>query len=188
MSSKNTSALAGAALLGLVALAALVTGCRSGADGAKQCPAGSAKLAFPAPESHRGDWVRMHGKTMNGMADAESCLVCHAANDCQSCHASKMPGDHRGGLWRAKTHGLSAASDRDRCASCHREDYCASCHRETAPRSHGANWAKKHCVSCHLDNGAPTDESCTVCHKRRPHTTAPHPINHSLDCKSCHVK
>ncbi len=158
------------------------------------------RIPFPRPDSHRGDWLRYHGRTVSltGSSAEESgkaCLACHGRNDCVKCHNANPPKDHTN-FWRTRGHGLSASANSDRCLNCHRQDYCVTCHNETAPRSHLGRWnaitqvgtpdRPTHCTWCHYGSGSAPADNCIVCHKRAPHTSAPHPVSGALNCALCH--
>jgi hypothetical protein len=173
-----------------------------GADEQKQAPAGSApqKIPFPKPDSHRGNWIDYHGRTValtGNAADVsgKTCLVCHEKNDCIACHNTRPPRDHTN-FWRTRGHGLTASANPERCMNCHRQDYCVRCHNETAPRTHVGRWNAPspagtpgfptHCMWCHFDGGVTPADNCVVCHKQAPHTSAPHPVSGTLNCSLCH--
>jgi len=129
------------------------------------------KIPFPLPDSHKGGWIEFHGASagLNLVAGEQSCLTCHARNDCISCHNTRPPRDHTN-TWRTLSHGFMAEGNRERCLTCHRQDFCVRCHNETAPRSHTGTWLARHCTECHL----PGNSSCGVCHKKTP--PPPHPV------------
>ncbi len=158
------------------------------------------KIPFPKPDSHRGDWLDFHGRTVAVTGNAadvsgKTCLVCHEKNDCVSCHNTRMPRDHRS-FWRTRGHGLMAGAEPERCLICHKQDYCVSCHNETAPRTHVGMWnapspagtpgRPTHCTWCHFDGGVTPADNCVVCHKQAPHATAPHPVSGAMNCTLCH--
>ena len=162
---------------GLVALAAQ----NSGQD---------ALIPFPKPGSHKGNWLEYHGRAVGASGNSpgqpgKACLTCHEQTDCFACHTTTMPRDHNN-TWRVRGHGLMADGNRERCLTCHREDYCIRCHSETAPRTHTASWRKRHCTWCHYSGSYAPADNCVVCHKSAQHTSAPHPVNPSLNCASCH--
>ena len=151
---------------------------------------GQEKVPFPKPSSHGVNWIRYHGKTVDGnMTGAggrdDACIICHVRNDCMACHTTQAPSDHTN-TWRTLSHGFAAGGNRERCASCHRQDYCVRCHDETAPRSHRSNWITGHCTWCHFGPDQRPADSCGVCHRVAAHLSAPHPINASLNCTLCH--
>lgn len=151
---------------------------------------GDTRIPFPKPDSHRGNWLQYHGRTvaLTGSSSAESgkaCLACHERNDCVKCHMTNPPKDHTN-FWRTRGHGLTAAVNNERCVTCHRQDYCVACHNETTPRSHTAGWQARHCTWCHFGSRIAPADNCSVCHKTAPHTSAPHPVSGSLDCALCH--
>lgn len=142
-------------------------------------PAAQGKIPFPRPDSHKGNWLEFHGRTVplsvivNGPGQAgNSCYACHEKADCIMCHNTQMPRDHNN-FWRIRGHGLQASGNRERCLACHKQDYCIRCHNETAPPTHTAGWVKRHCSWCHFDRGAVPAGNCGVCHKVAPHTSAP---------------
>lgn len=149
-----------------------------------------ARIPFPKPDSHRGNWLQYHGRTvaMTGGSSAESgaaCFACHGRNDCVTCHTTNPPRDHTN-FWRTRGHGLAAAANSERCVNCHRQDFCVACHNETAPRTHTAAWRERHCTWCHFGGGIAPADNCSVCHTRAPHTSAPHPVSGTLNCTLCH--
>jgi hypothetical protein len=151
---------------------------------------GPQKIPFLRPDSHRGNWIEYHGRTValtGNAADVsgKTCLVCHEKNDCVSCHNTRAPRDHTN-FWRTRGHGLTAGANPERCMNCHRQDYCVRCHNETAPRTHVANWRQRHCTWCHFGSGVAPADNCVVCHKQAPHTSAPHPVSGTLNCSLCH--
>lgn len=155
-------------------------------------------------------WERTHGA--DSRRDPKFCELCHDDEAfCSSCHRKNPPQDHTL-AWRRKPHGLRAAWDRERCAVCHEEDSCIKCHRHSEPASHRAGWGRvvnRHCISCHF----PVEKTgCTVCHESvehkgalpSPHTfgsfpprcgachpggvpyRAPHLLNSTAHCTTCH--
>jgi hypothetical protein len=152
--------------------------------------AGRGKVAFPRPDTHKGNWIEFHGASANLNVNeagqtGKSCLTCHERNDCITCHNTRMPRDHTN-TWRTLSHGFQAEGNRERCMTCHKQDYCVRCHNETAPRTHKGNWQERHCSWCHFGSGFTPADSCVVCHKTAPHTSAPHPVNPAADCWGCH--
>lgn len=148
------------------------------------------RIPFPAPDTHKGDWIRFHGSFVDLNRNevgqhGTACYVCHDRNDCIECHSSSPPRDHTN-FWRMRGHGLEAAGNRERCLRCHRQDYCVRCHNETAPRTHTGNWEQRHCTWCHFDGGLIPADNCVVCHRTAPHTSAPHIVRGSLECRRCH--
>lgn len=152
---------------------------------------GGEKVDFPMPASHKGDWIRYHGTqvdlNMNMAAQqGRACYACHDRADCIECHGTYTPRDHNG-FWRTRGHGLSASGNRELCQVCHRQDYCVRCHQETTPSTHRGNWdSDRHCQWCHFEGGLTPADSCSVCHKRATHTSAPHAVNPAVDCSTCH--
>jgi len=149
-----------------------------------------ARIPFPKPGSHKGNWLEYHGRAVGASGNSpgqpgKACLACHEQTDCFACHTTTMPRDHNN-TWRVRGHGLMADGNRERCLTCHREDYCIRCHSETAPRTHTASWRKRHCTWCHYSGSFAPADNCVVCHKSAQHTSAPHPVNPSLNCASCH--
>ena len=171
-------------------LALALMGSPGGAQGADQSTA-SGKIPFPKPNSHRGNWLEFHGTsadvTVNESGQhGRACYACHERNDCVECHDTVKPRDHNH-TWRTLSHGFMAAGNRERCLTCHRQDYCVRCHTETAPRTHRGNWrGDRHCNWCHFSSGITPEDNCVVCHKRAPHTSAPHPVSGAVDCTTCH--
>ena len=155
-------------------------------------------------------WLKLHGQ--ESYVDAAYCAQCHVEQeDCTTCHRLMKPANHTL-AWNRKLHGAHAGWDSQSCSVCHEEDSCMKCHKETQPRSHRASFASprnNHCVECHV----PAETSCTICHEtiehrsapRSPHDegggfpgncaechpgglagTAPHRINVTADCRTCH--
>ena len=149
-----------------------------------------ARIPFPKPGSHKGNWLEYHGRAVGASGNSpgqpgKACLTCHEQTDCIACHTTTMPRDHNN-TWRVRGHGLMADGNRERCITCHREDYCIRCHSETAPRSHTASWRSRHCTWCHYGSGLAPADNCVVCHKVAPHTSAPHAVSPTLNCGLCH--
>ena len=149
------------------------------------------KIPFPAPDSHKADWISYHGTTVDfnvnkARRGGKACFTCHENYDCQACHSSRPPGDHTD-IWRTTNHGFSAVGNSERCLTCHRQDYCVRCHNETAPRSHKVSWGQTHCSSCHFYTGLTPGDNCMTCHKQAAHSTAPHPVNGQMQCLLCHT-
>ncbi len=191
-SARKPSRALGICLLTAATLLLAIEAPAVGADERKPAAAMDSprKIPFPKPDSHRGNWLQYHGRTValaGNTADVsgKACLVCHEKNDCIACHNTAMPKDHTN-FWRTRGHGLTAGVNPERCMTCHRQDYCVRCHNETAPRTHVANWRQRHCTWCHFDGGVTPADNCVVCHKRAPHTSAPHPVSGTLNCTSCH--
>jgi hypothetical protein len=171
-------------VLVLLALAAVGAGVSSRA-------AEDDRIPFPKPGSHRANWMEYHGRAVGAEGNSpgqpgKACLTCHERTDCITCHNTTMPRDHNN-TWRVRGHGLMADGNRERCLICHRQDYCIRCHSETAPRSHTASWRKRHCTWCHLGPGFVPADNCVVCHKQAPHTSAPHAVSPSMNCRLCHT-
>ena len=147
----------------------------------------SAKIPFPKPRSHAGNWTEYHGRSADVSVSktGKTCLVCHERTDCISCHTTRAPRDHTN-TWRTRSHGFMAEGNRERCQTCHRQDFCVRCHNETAPRSHNGNWTVRHCTWCHYGSGLAPADNCVVCHRQAAHTSAPHNVNGQLDCTLCH--
>lgn len=114
--------------------------------------------------SHRGDFVRRHGRLVGN--SAETCAQCHDQTYCAKCHANatlpfrpelQFPEDvktdfiHRGDF--VSRHHIEAAADPAGCRKCHGSFFCDSCHqaqnvsprvaiRGGSPRDpHPAGWA-----------------------------------------------
>jgi hypothetical protein len=148
------------------------------------------KIPFPRPQSHTGNWLEYHGRSVEpslntALASDTSCLTCHEKTDCISCHNTQPPRDHTN-TWRNLSHGFMAEGNRERCQTCHRQDFCVRCHNETAPRSHVGNWRTGHCTWCHYGSGLAPADNCVVCHRKAPHSSAPHVVNPQADCTLCH--
>jgi hypothetical protein len=152
--------------------------------------AGPVKIPFPRPESHKGNWIEYHGRSVEPVVNSagavsNNCVTCHEQTDCISCHNTRMPRDHTN-TWRTLSHGFMAEGNRERCLICHKQDFCIRCHSETAPRSHVGNWTVLHCTWCHFGSGLVPADNCVVCHKQAPHTSAPHPVSPTMNCGLCH--
>jgi hypothetical protein len=148
------------------------------------------RIPFPAPDSHKGNWIEYHGASADlnineAGQSGKACLTCHERNDCITCHNTRMPRDHTN-TWRTRSHGFMAEGNRERCLTCHKQDFCVRCHNETAPRTHVGNWVKRHCTWCHYGSGFAPADSCVVCHKVARHTSAPHAVTPTLNCGLCH--
>ena len=168
------------AMLGLPSLPAWA----ADMDGGQTTPA---KIPFPRPQSHKGNWIEYHGRSadLSVIDTGKTCLVCHEKTDCISCHNTKAPRDHTN-TWRTLSHGFMAEGNRERCLTCHKQDFCVRCHSETAPRSHTGSWTARHCTWCHYGSGLAPADNCVVCHKQAAHTSAPHNISPALNCGLCH--
>jgi hypothetical protein len=190
MSSDRALRLGALFVAALVLLLAALPLAGMAADSSKADPE-KGKIPFPRPRSHSGNWIEYHGKTvepaMNATGPAAAaCLICHERTDCVSCHNTRPPRDHTN-TWRTRSHGFMAEGNRDRCQVCPRQDFCVRCHNETAPRTHVGNWRSRHCTWCHYGSGLAPADSCVVCHKKAPHTSAPHSINPQTNCSTCHT-
>ncbi len=167
---------------------------------------GGARIAHDAPDI----WLKTHGR--EAQFDPQYCAMCHdTVATCEDCHSRMKPDNHTI-AWRRKPHGLRAVIDQNNCAVCHEEDSCIKCHEKTKPTSHRAGFGgslNRHCVSCHYP---PQESSCTACHqniehrkaRRSPHglgiypvncaachpgglpNRAPHLVNNSVSCRTCH--
>ncbi len=146
-----------------------------------------------APQSHRVDWKRAHGRCARSGSDATSdrCALCHQESACIQCHREEAPANHTA-HWLQRGHGLAARMDRQNCAACHREDSCASCHAEETPRNHTSAFGSPrstHCVSCHFPL---QNEGCVACHRNtKSHgLAAPKPSDPvhfgGQNCRQCH--
>ncbi len=153
-----------------------------------------AKIPFPKPRSHSANWAEYHGRevepVLNGATESSTtCATCHERTDCIACHAARAPRDHNG-AWRNLSHGFMAEGNPDRCKICHKQDFCVRCHNETKPRSHTGGWTgglrPRHCTWCHFGSGISPADTCVVCHRRAPHTSAPHTVNGQMNCTLCH--
>lgn len=152
-----------------------------------------------APKSHRGAWMRTHGHHARmGAYDPlpSDCAMCHTRSGCQECHLALPPRSHTN-HFRLRGHGALASMDRESCTTCHKTDTCEECHRNVAPRNHRGSWGgrfSRHCNSCHIPVGSPSDQGCAVCHRSTPsHSTAPprptnpaHMTSNSNACRECH--
>ena len=148
------------------------------------------KIPFPRPASHAGNWIEYHGNSVEpamSLAGPSStnCLTCHQKTDCVSCHNTRAPRDHTN-TWRTRSHGFMAEGNRERCQVCHKQDFCVRCHNETAPRSHVGDWSTRHCTWCHYGSGLAPADNCVVCHRKAPHTSAPHVLDPAANCSLCH--
>jgi len=198
MTSKS-SGRTGAAVLALVFVvvvcaAFLLAFERAGAAQTKgrQAEVPQAKIPFPRPDSHSANWIEYHGKAVGpyleaGNFTANACLTCHTKTDCISCHATRPPRDHTN-TWRMFSHGFMAEGNRERCLTCHKQDFCVRCHDDTRPRSHTGSWRSRHCTGCHFRSGIAPADTCGICHRSAPHTSAPHAVSGQMDCLRCHVK
>ena len=164
------------------------------------------RILHDAPEL----WEHVHGP--ESRAEPAFCAICHESTAfCGDCHESKLPRNHTI-AWRRRTHGQRASWDRRNCAVCHEEDSCVQCHKNTKPRSHRGGWdsplhrhcrvchfpaRKTNCVVCHesIDHhtAQPSPHNflayptpCSRCHRRGLSMRAPHPLNSTAQCLSCH--
>jgi hypothetical protein len=127
------------------------------------------------PDTHKKTWMRSHGKAAEwnmDMGHGNDCTMCHAKQECNTCHRTMKPRDHTG-LWRLRTHGFQAEMNRERCKTCHETGVCINCHRNTAPQNHRGAWRKLHGAAA---NAAP--ERCRVCHNPA--------YGSSVNCIECH--
>lgn len=145
---------------------------------------GRARIAHDSPLV----WETMHGQ--ESRIDEKYCANCHdQRNDCMRCHETEAPRNHTVN-WRRRTHGLMASWNRKSCATCHEEDSCMKCHQNTKPASHRAGFtgpASRHCTTCHY----PEDSTnCTVCHQSIDHRSANRSIHllgiYPPNCQRCH--
>jgi hypothetical protein len=194
MNSKNVSPkgriLSMLTAAGSIVTAVLVCFAIAGAAASGPVDPEKNKIPFPRPLSHGGNWIEYHGRAVEPslspmVAPGNTCLTCHERTDCVSCHNTRAPRDHTN-TWRTLSHGFMAEGDSDRCRTCHKQDFCVRCHNETAPRSHRGDWSSRHCTWCHFSSGFAPADSCLVCHKKAPHTSAPHTVNPQSDCSLCH--
>lgn len=143
----------------------------------KTCAAGRECAACHSPTAHGAavSWPRT--------VTMEMCFECHggssAPDDCDVCHASRLPADRiksgtfavtHGADWR-KTHGLG---DMRTCVACHDSSKCDKCHGTGVP--HSADFVIKHgepatsadakCLECHVR------AFCSDCHGYE----MPHPV------------
>ncbi len=155
-------------------------------------------------------WAHLHGK--EARIDPAYCKLCHdTETSCEECHRTTPPRDHTVS-WRRQGHGFHATIDRGKCVVCHEEDSCIECHENTQPSSHRGSWGHPmngHCISCHYP---PERTNCTVCHESVEHDgampsphdfglypgacglchpggvpyRAPHLLNSTVSCKTCH--
>ena len=174
----------------MILLALLALGTGIAVQAARTEGGQDARIPFPKPGSHKGNWLEFHGKTVGAEGNSpgqpgKACLLCHDRTDCITCHSTTMPRDHNN-TWRVRGHGLMADGNRERCLACHRQDYCIRCHSETAPRTHTASWRSRHCTWCHYGSGLAPADNCVVCHKTAPHTSAPHAVSPTMNCLLCH--
>jgi len=191
---ETAAVVRGALFAACLASVLLMPGLERAAFAAPKAPAKvdpeKGKVPFPRPLSHTSNWSEYHGRSVEPSAGAASgtgtnCITCHEKTDCVACHNVQAPRDHTN-TWRTMSHGLMAGGDRERCQTCHRQDFCVRCHNETAPRSHVGGWKTRHCTWCHFASGFTPDDGCAVCHRKAPHTSAPHPVKLQVDCTQCH--
>lgn len=146
-------------------------------------------------------------KSISEALDMFDCLSCHnktqQTQDCDSCHAGRLPEDRiktgsfavtHGPDWQ-KTHGMGNMSA---CSACHTADKCAKCHGTGVPhtysfqRVHGSygKSAGAQCATCH------TTAYCQDCHGiEMPHPAGfkeTHSDTVKADgqdlCMTCHIQ
>lgn len=124
-----------------------------------------------------------HSPTAHGTATTwprtstmEMCFDCHgeggATDECDSCHAERLPEDRiqsstfavTHGPNHLKTHGLGKMSS---CTACHESSKCEKCHGTGLPHSIGF-------VNAHGPAAKSTKARCTGCHEKK-------------FCSDCHV-
>lgn len=162
-----------------------------------------------AHDSHDA-WIQLHGS--ESYVDQAYCMQCHVEEeDCMTCHRIMKPDNHTL-AWNRRLHGAHAQWDSQSCAACHEEDSCMQCHEQTQPLSHRSGFLaprNNHCVQCHVQE----ENSCMLCHESIEHRTAPrmphdvgggfagncaechpngipgvapHLVNASVSCRTCH--
>jgi hypothetical protein len=139
------------------------------------CHAGNKKLSacntchLVTPTSNKtaaGARAVTHGpnwKAAHGMGDSKTCVTCHPAAYCVTCH--KVPLPHEANF--ATTHGDVALAQKAACLVCHAESACTLCHG--LPMPHPKGFAKEH-FKATVPNGIDT---CLKCHE-------------VADCDGCH--
>ncbi|MBI3074371.1 MAG: hypothetical protein HYY84_19850 [Deltaproteobacteria bacterium] len=117
---------------------------------------------------HRGDFLTRHSLDARGSGD--TCLRCHAQNECSSCHekngvaAGSKRSPHAPG-WVSisgggNQHGRAARREIVTCAGCHDKgaaSNCVTCHKPGGPggNPHPPGWKTRQKQS---------DRVCKVCH------------------------
>lgn len=156
--------------------------------------------------SHKGDWLKNHGKS--AQASAQSCAACHDQTTCATCHAKTVPVPvevrfpekvasdfiHRGDF--LGRHAIEARSNEATCARCHAKQFCSSCHTVQnitpaainprsphpagyafpGPASH-ANEARRDINRCAACHDQGAASNCVQCHKVGGIGGDPHPGN-----------
>ena len=160
-------------------------GCHDGMQAQKDCILCHETAGGKIPVDHVSPlWVRQHGDDAS-LDDGQSCMVCHARNDCQECHQGDnlLPRVHPVGF--QFKHAIEIRTGRSECAACHEQrSFCIECHteRNVYPLSHQrGSWATslpgrggRHAVQARINI-----ELCAACHSDEPDSD---PV-----CAACHA-
>jgi hypothetical protein len=145
---------------------------------------------------HDAAWMKRHGSFVR--EDAQSCLVCHAQTQCDSCHDANqgLRVDQRNpdAITREfvhrfdfqSRHAIEARSQPGQCSSCHTRQDCDACHVQrgvsgglVAGRNpHPLGWAAGLGAASNLHGQEARRDiaSCAACHDQGPFT----------NCIRCH--
>lgn len=110
--------------------------------------------------THGQNWQKTHG-----MGQMDTCVACHTATDCTSCHG---PGVPHGSNFQEE-HSAISKQEGAQCLTCHAKSFCTSCHIVEMP--HPKEFVSSHSQIVARDG----DGSCMRCHV-------------VSDCDTCHVK
>ncbi len=160
---------------------ALCMSCHDGVQAGSRCLTCHQHERGKIPADHvLPFWRRQHGDAAR-MDNAQSCLMCHARDNCEECHQGDnvLPRAHPLGWTRR--HGIEVRKDWMDCAACHQDrSFCVECHQErfVFPLSHQlrgwiAGGGGRHATQARLNI-----ESCTACHPGDPESS---PV-----CVRCH--
>lgn len=145
-------------------------GCHTGGKASSKCetchlvtPTSNRTAAGARAVTHGPNWKAAHG-----MGDSNTCISCHEAKYCASCHKVPLPHEPR----FLTDHGTEAESFRAACLVCHSESSCLLCHGLEMP--HPKDFTKEHpkaiepkgidmCLKCHLV------ADCNGCHSAHVH-------------------
>ncbi|GEM_PF-2113346 len=148
------------------------------------------KIPFPKPESYNSNEIESHGMFADidlsaSTKDKRSCLTCHKRNDCIQCHTAEKPLVHINS-WHTLGHRFKAEGNRELIIVCQKRDYCVRCRNKTEPGSHIGNWNILYCSQYHFSSSFVLTDRYIVCHKQAAHSSAPHPVNSSVNCELCY--
>lgn len=110
-------------------------------------------------------YVQTHGD--DAVRNADSCVDCHEADYCETCHMRETFPHPEGWI---STHGTTQQElGIQACEGCHPQTFCIGCHGTEIP--HTARWLGEHWRDLQ-DAGT---EACMLCHPK-------------TDCTECHAR